>query len=111
MVWDRQNIGLAALGGAAAVALAVEGVLFFSGGSPAVRPRPVAESTPAPAPTRQGPLTSPFTGERVTALNRVLVVKIGNTYPERPATGLSRADIVYLIPVEGGLSRIIAVFS
>ncbi len=44
-------------------------------------------------------------------LKRVLAVKIGNTLPERPATGLARADIVYLIPVEGGLSRIMAVFS
>jgi hypothetical protein len=41
----------------------------------------------------------------------VLIVKIGNTVPERPATGLSKADLVYLIPVEGGLSRIMAVFS
>src|SRR5262249_8328607 len=29
----------------------------------------------------------------------------------RPSRGLARADIVYLIPVEGGLSRIMAVFS
>src|SRR5690349_21474348 len=111
MVWDRQNIGLAALGGAAAVALAVEGFLFLSGGSPVVKNRPVSVSSPAPAPARHGPLLSPFTGEPVTALNRVLAVKIGNTFPERPATGLAKADIVYVIPVEGGLSRIMAVFS
>ena len=29
----------------------------------------------------------------------------------RPPTGLAKADIVYLLPVEGGLSRIFAVFS
>jgi hypothetical protein len=58
-----------------------------------------------------GPLRSPFTGERVNRLNPVLAVKIGNTVAERPATGLSDADLVYLIPVEGGLSRILAVFS
>ena len=29
----------------------------------------------------------------------------------RPPTGLTKADIVYLLPVEGGLSRIFAVFS
>jgi hypothetical protein len=47
----------------------------------------------------------------VHVLRRVLAVKIGNTFPERPATGLAKADIVYLIPVEGGLSRILAIFS
>jgi hypothetical protein len=93
------------------VALAVEAVLFLTGGNPVVRPRPVAVSSPVPPAKHQGPLVSPFTGEPVQALNRVLVVKIGNTVPERPATGLSKADIVYLIPVEGGLSRIMAVFS
>jgi hypothetical protein len=56
-------------------------------------------------------LFSPFTGEPVKSLKRVLIVKIGNTAAERPPTGLSKADIVYLIPVEGGLSRIMAVFS
>ncbi|HEY1321374.1 MAG TPA: DUF3048 domain-containing protein, partial [Streptosporangiaceae bacterium] len=29
----------------------------------------------------------------------------------RPSTGLTRADIVYAIPVEGGLSRLMAIFS
>jgi hypothetical protein len=66
-----------------------------------------------PSPTAAHPrqLLSPFTGEPVRSLRRVLIVKIGNTVPERPATGLSSADIVYMIPVEGGLSRIMAVFS
>jgi DUF3048 family protein len=110
MVWDRRSIGLTALGVAAAAALAVEGVLFFGHSSSTVKP--VSAPVPAPAPTHKAaPLLSPFTGEPVKALTRVLIVKIGNTFPERPATGLSKADIVYLIPVEGGLSRIMAVFS
>ncbi|HEY1643385.1 MAG TPA: DUF3048 domain-containing protein [Streptosporangiaceae bacterium] len=45
------------------------------------------------------------------ALRRVLIVKIDNLEAARPQTGLTRADIIYLIPVEGGLSRIMAVFS
>ena len=73
---------------------------------------PVAAPTPPPPSHHAtGPLRSPFTGEPVKSLGRVLAVKIGNTLPERPATGLSKADIVYLIPVEGGLSRILAIFS
>jgi len=41
----------------------------------------------------------------------VLIVKIDNLDAARPQTGLTRADIIYLLPVEGGLSRIMAVFS
>jgi hypothetical protein len=54
---------------------------------------------------------SPFTGEPVPALNRVLAVKIDNIVYARPQTGLTHADIVYVLPVEGGLSRFLAVFS
>jgi Protein of unknown function (DUF3048) N-terminal domain/Protein of unknown function (DUF3048) C-terminal domain len=63
---------------------------------------------PDPAP---GPLLSPFTGEPARALGRVVVVKIDNIVQARPPTGLTSADIVYLLPVEGGLSRIFAVYS
>lgn len=64
-----------------------------------------------PAAKPPGKLASPFTGEPVTALSRVLAVKIDNIAQARPQTGLGEADIVYVLPVEGGLSRILAVFS
>jgi hypothetical protein len=54
---------------------------------------------------------SPFTGEPVKSLGPVLAVKIDNIVYARPQTGLNEADIVYVIPVEGGLSRFMAVFS
>ncbi len=57
------------------------------------------------------PLVSPFTGQPVPRLTRVLAVKIDNIEQARPQTGLTHADIVYVIPVEGGLSRILAIFS
>jgi Protein of unknown function (DUF3048) N-terminal domain/Protein of unknown function (DUF3048) C-terminal domain len=41
----------------------------------------------------------------------VLAVKIDNIVNARPQTGLSRADIVYVLPVEGGLSRFLAIYS
>lgn len=41
----------------------------------------------------------------------VLAVKIDNVAEARPATGLGSADIVYVEPVEGGLTRVLAVFS
>jgi hypothetical protein len=56
-------------------------------------------------------MTSPFTGEPVSSLRKELIFKIDNVPQARPPTGLTKADIVYLLPVEGGLSRIFAVFS
>jgi len=65
----------------------------------------------APAPSHARQLRSPFTGEPVPSLNRVLAVKIDNIVFARPQTGLTHADIVYVLPVEGGLSRFLAIFS
>jgi hypothetical protein len=56
-------------------------------------------------------LRSPFTGEPITRLGPELIFKIDNVAQARPPTGLTKADIVYLLPVDGGLSRIFAVFS
>jgi hypothetical protein len=69
-------------------------------------PTPVRPASDIP---RQ--LFSPFTGEPVPSLGPVLAVKIDNLAPARPQTGLTGADLVYVIPVEGGLSRLLAVFS
>ncbi|NUP29890.1 MAG: DUF3048 domain-containing protein [Nocardia sp.] len=41
----------------------------------------------------------------------VLVAKIDNSPQARPPVGLGAADMVYVEPVEGGLSRLAAVFS
>ena len=65
----------------------------------------------AATPPHSQQLRSPFTGEPVPSLNRVLAVKIDNIVFARPQTGLTHADIVYVLPVEGGLSRFLAVFS
>jgi hypothetical protein len=113
MVWDRRRIALTAAGAVVVAAVAAVGITYalrhHTAGKLASAPKPVPVHSTTPPPP--GPLLSPFTGEEVHRLKRVLAVKIGNTFPERPATGLARADIVYLIPVEGGLSRIMAVFS
>jgi len=44
------------------------------------------------------------------AAGRVLAVKIDNVGQARPQTGLNNADLVYGIEVEGGLSRLMAVY-
>jgi hypothetical protein len=41
----------------------------------------------------------------------ILVVKIDDTVAARPQIGIDRADIVYIEQVEGGLTRLAAVFS
>jgi Protein of unknown function (DUF3048) N-terminal domain/Protein of unknown function (DUF3048) C-terminal domain len=101
--WGRRAQVIAATGSAMAVALAVSLALTLTGGAPPAKP-----DLPPP---RQAELVSPFTGERVTALGPVLAVKIDNIAAARPPTGLTSADLVYVLPVEGGLSRIMAVVS
>ncbi|HEV2451009.1 MAG TPA: DUF3048 domain-containing protein, partial [Streptosporangiaceae bacterium] len=103
-MWIRQHKATV-IAVAAVIALAglVAGLLLaFLGGEKA---KPAAAPSPVPQ------LRSPFTGEVVPSLNRVLAVKIDNIVNARPQTGLTRADIVYVLPVEGGLSRFLAVFS
>src|SRR5689334_24088321 len=92
------------IGAAAVVTLAglvTGGLLVLRGGE---------RATVAQHP-RSVQLWSPFTGEPVPSLNRVLAVKIDNIVNARPQTGLARADIVYVLPVEGGLRRLMAIFS
>jgi len=60
--------------------------------------------------TTAGPPGSPFTGLPAPAAP-VLAIKIDNVRPARPQLGLAAADLVYVEPVEGGLSRLLAVFS
>lgn len=80
-------IGAVAVAGAAAVVAA----LFVGGGGPG------------------GPTTTPTTS--APPPGRTLVVKIDNVADARPQTGLGAADVVYVEPVEGGLTRLVAVYS
>jgi Protein of unknown function (DUF3048) N-terminal domain/Protein of unknown function (DUF3048) C-terminal domain len=120
----RPTITMAAAGIAVVAAgLLVLLVLLVSGGRPVARERAVpVMQLRDPVPVMHLPvlrlhdavsvrLLSPFTGEPVKALGRVVVAKIDNIVDARPPTNLTSADIVYLLPVEGGLSRIFAVYS
>jgi hypothetical protein len=106
MMWTRGKAVVAAASSGVVAAGVAAGFLLIPGTS-RVLPRPPAR-TPAPVATQ---LRSPFTGERVSSLGPVLAVKIDNIVLARPQTGLTRADIVYVLPVEGGLSRFMAIFS
>jgi hypothetical protein len=113
MIWTRGKIIAAASSAVAAVGVGVGVSVALSGAPPVHRPASGASPSPSPTPGRpvSTQLTSPFTGEPVRSLQRVLAVKIDNIVFARPQTGLTKADIVYVLPVEGGLSRFLAVFS
>jgi len=68
-----------------------------SGGAP--------PSSPAPPPA-----VNPLTGE-APSKHPVIVVKIEDTANGRPQAGTNKADIVYVEQVEGGLTRLMAVFN
>jgi hypothetical protein len=106
MMWTRGKAVVAAASSGVVAAGVAAGFLLIPGTS-RILPRPPAH-TPAPVATQ---LRSPFTGERVASLGPVLAVKIDNIVLARPQTGLTKADIVYVLPVEGGLSRFMAIFS
>jgi len=96
-MWSRHNAAITA----AAMVILASPLLALCG---------CGQSTSAP-PSHATQLRSPFTGEPVSSLNRVLAVKIDNIVYARPQTGLTHADIVYVLPVEGGLSRFLTIFS
>lgn len=78
----------------------------------------VGVAEPAPAP-RIGPypepraahVPHPLTGRTGGRLGPVLAVKIDNTRAARPQAGLRQADVVYVEQVEGGVTRLMAMFS
>ena len=104
----------------AAVAVASLLALAACGGhdkKPAAAPSPsvtsAAPTTPPPAP-KAAPATCPLTGKVPGKTQRrdrpALAVKIDNVDIARPQTGLDKADIVFEETVEGGLTRLFAIF-
>src|SRR6266487_3508062 len=94
---------LTGVSSAVALAILVGGFFLLTGHNGGTGPGSGQDSS--------GPVYSPFTGEQVPALRKELIFKIDNVPQARPPTGLTKADIIYLLPVDGGLSRIMAVFS
>ena len=92
--------------------LACGALVACSGGARHASPPPApapAGTTASPSPT--APATNPFTGGTRGLNNPVLAVKIDNTHAAHPQLGLRSADVVYVEQVEGGVTRIMAVFS
>jgi hypothetical protein len=99
---------LAALAAAAAVLAACGGH-----SKPKAVP-PTTTTAPAPTTTAAPPPTAPLTGlpqpNAAQLQAPAVVVKIDNIDDARPQTGLASADVVYEEQVEGGLTRLAAVF-
>lgn len=104
--------GLAAITGLAAIGVGT----YFGVSSCSNNPAPVAQPKPKPKPTpkptpqpRSAPLGNPLTG--IGTAGEVLAVKVDNVgQAQSMHAGLNSADLVYVIQVEGGLSRYLAVF-
>lgn len=115
---------LRAAHGFAAAAFAAAAMLSAcSGGSdgkgstsPAPSPSESASSSsstptgPVGSPAPKPPAQNPLTGKKPTN-NGVVAVKIDDTSHGRPQVNTNEADVVYIEQVEGGLSRLVAVYS
>lgn len=91
------------------LAVAALAVLLAACTTEPVNP-PSGGTAPAPPSAPPPPPVSPFTGLPTDLSKPVLIVKIDNAEPARPQRGLTAADLVYVEPVEGGISRFAAVY-
>jgi hypothetical protein len=97
---------LAGVAAVVAVAVVVLGLRSCSTGPATTSPTasPSASPSATPSAARSAQRTGPLSG-------RALAVKIDNTARSHPHIGMAQADVVYVEPVEGGLTRLLAVFS
>jgi hypothetical protein len=100
-----------------AIALLILGIVVTCAGPPRSTPSSSGPSPAGPSPTGRAPAasdatsgTSPLTGLPAGDAP-VFAVKVDNTAGGRPWDGVEFADVVYVEPVEGGLTRLLAVFA
>lgn len=95
----------------AVAALTASALGACSDAKPKVAPiaRTTTTQAPTPTPTPQGP--NPLTGVGAPPSGPVIAVKVDDTAAGRPSLGLEKADVIYIEEVEGGLTRMVAVFA
>jgi hypothetical protein len=107
----RRGKVIVSMAGALAVSGAGVGALALTGHVPAPLQRAFDAATgEAQTPPPVCPLTGLDAPHGAIPDRPVLAVKIENLPEARPQAGLDRADIVYEEPVEGGITRFIALF-
>jgi hypothetical protein len=73
---------------------------------------PVSGSRATPSTvTAKVAVPNPLTGIGTSPTGPVVAVKLDDTAAGRPSLGLDKADVIYIEEVEGGLSRMVAVFA
>jgi DUF3048 family protein len=92
-----------------AAALIVLAVFVTAGCGPFSTPRAGYPTQPE-APPPPAPSTSLASPPELSAGPPVLAVKIDNVADARPPIGIGAADAIYVEPVEGGFSRLLAIF-
>ncbi|MFP3152952.1 DUF3048 domain-containing protein [Lachnospiraceae bacterium ZAX-1] len=78
-----------------------------------VEKKPEPEPEPKKEETREGMRKSYTTGEWIDekiGVKRPIAIMLGNTIDAVPQFGISQADIVYEVPVEGAYTRLMAIF-
>ena len=91
-------------------AIALLAVLTVSCGGPTQAPTVPVPATPAPTAPSVWPLRGTTSSDADAVRRRPLIVKVANDAAARPQTGISAADLVLEIPVEGGITRYALVF-
>jgi hypothetical protein len=105
------------LAGAAAALVLLPLALSGCSSSSAVAAKPVKDS-PSPSPSvatttapPPPPQASVLSGRLGTPDGGVYAVKVDNTSKAHPQVGLTKADLVYVEQVEGGVTRLAAIYS
>jgi Protein of unknown function (DUF3048) N-terminal domain/Protein of unknown function (DUF3048) C-terminal domain len=97
-----------------ALALGALAAAAMGGCSSDDKPEGAPRTSPTATPTAVVPTvagTNPLTGLGGLPKGPVIAVKMDDTAGGRPSMGLEKADVIYLEEVEGGLSRMVAVFA
>lgn len=82
-----------------------------SAAPPAKHNASTTPSSPSSKPATPKPAINPLTGRKPASKNPVVAVRIDDTAAGRPQAGVADADIVYITQVEGGLTRLLAIFN
>jgi len=75
------------------------------------KPTPTPTPTPTPRPRPAVVPINPLTGLAGIPKGPVVAVKMDDTSRGRPSLGLEKSDVIYIEEVEGGLTRMVAVFA
>ncbi len=98
------------LAGVAVILIGVVAAYVATRGDSTTGAKAAAATTIAGAPVATCPLTGAPAPGGVVPARPALGVKIGNYSGDRPSAGLNQADIVFEEPVEGAITRLLAVF-